>query len=84
MNKAQHVCVRIPFPSGALAEIALRSLQPDGEVKPDQVSRMLSLDDCNLVVDFESSSVRNARVSLQAFFDNVEVIIRAMDELGSL
>lgn len=78
------VTVRIPFPNHELAVIAKSALEPDTEIKAAQVQKAFTIDGVNLIVCFEADSARMARVSLQAFFDNIEVIVRAMDELKDL
>lgn len=75
------VALRIPFPTSELADIAKQALEPDSEVKPLEVQRTFTVHDKILHVDFTCVSARMARVSLQAFFDNIEVVIRTMLEL---
>jgi EKC/KEOPS complex subunit PCC1/LAGE3 len=76
--------VRIPFPTKELAQMACTSLSPDAEVKPDQVSKTLSVDGNHLLCHFKCTNARTSRVSLNAFFDSLEVVVRTMDELADL
>lgn len=78
------VAVVLPFPSAELADIAKQSLEPDSEVKPLEVQRTFRTDGKDLHVVFTCVSARMARVSLQAFLDNVEVIVRTMQELRDI
>ncbi|ORY84454.1 CTAG/Pcc1 family [Protomyces lactucae-debilis] len=78
------ILVRVPFPTEALAQIACRSLSPDAEVKPDQVSKTVSVEGRDLLCRFQCTSARTSRVSLNAFFDSLEVVVRTMDELADL
>lgn len=78
------VAVVLPFPSAKLADIAKQALEPDSEVKPLEVQRTFRTEGASLHVEFTCVSARMARVSLQAFLDNVEVIIRAMEELQEI
>lgn len=76
--------MKIPFPSATLADIAKQALEPDSEVKPLEVQKTFLVVDDVLCVEFRCVSTRMARVSLQAFFDNLEVIVRAMHELKDI
>ena len=76
--------VSIPFPTPRLADIAKQALEPDGEVKPLEVQRALTVQDSTLHAVFSCVSARMARVSLQSFLDNVDMIVRTMEELESL
>lgn len=78
------VALSIPFPSEELADIAKQALEPDSEVKPLEVQRKFIVEGQILKVEFTCVSARMARVSLQAFFDNIEVIIRTMLELKDI
>lgn len=73
--------VSVPFPTSELAEIARQSLEPDSEVKPAEVQKAFEVVHDELHVTFNCASTRMARVSLQAFFDNLEVVVRTMHEL---
>lgn len=78
------VALDIPFPSAELADIAKQALEPDSEVKPSEVQRTFTVRGQSLHVEFTCVSARMARVSLQAFFDNIEVVIRTMLELEDI
>lgn len=70
-----------PFPNFTLADYARQALAPDGEVKPLEVERVFTVKDCHLQIDLHCVSARMARVSLQAVLDNLELIVRTMQEL---
>lgn len=76
--------VKVPFPSSRLAHIAKQSLEPDSEVKPSEVSKIFEVNEQELSITFTCASIRMARVSLQSFFDNLEVVVRAMYELQAI
>lgn len=76
--------VKVPFPSSSLADIAKQALEPDSEVKPTEVQKTFRVLDDDLYIDFTCISVRMARVALQSFLDNLEVVVRTMHELQHL
>lgn len=84
MKLPHTIVLEIPFPSARLADIARQALSPDSEIKPGQVEKTLVVTGPALKVTINADSARMARVSLQAFIDNIEVIVRAMDELAEL
>lgn len=79
-----HVSASFPFPEARLAEYAKRALEPDSEVKPLEVQRDFTVDGSTLHIALTCVSARMARVSLQALLDNLEVIVRTMDELHDI
>ena len=74
----------IPFPSPLLASQALQILSPDKELKENLVKRVLSVDGTELHADFECVSARMARISVNSFLENVDLVLSSMAELGEL
>jgi len=83
-NHANCGSLKIPFPSPVLASQALQILSPDKELREDQVKRTLSIDGTDLRVKFECVSARMARVSVNAFLENLDLVVSSMSELGEL
>jgi EKC/KEOPS complex subunit PCC1/LAGE3 len=65
-----------------LASQALQILSPDKELKEDLVKRTLSVEGNELHADFECVSARMARVSVNSFLENAELVVSSMGELG--
>jgi len=54
----------------------------DRELQPHTVKRNLSLEGPILVATFTTLTIRLARLSLNAFLENVELVIRTLEEFG--
>lgn len=76
------VTIRIPFTSPEHAKIAMDVISVDKELQAHAVKRDLSLDGDELVATFKTLTVRLARLTLNAYLENVELIIRTLDEFG--
>lgn len=76
------VTLRVPFQSAEHARIALQVVQVDRELQPRAVKRDLALDGAVLVVTFTTLTVRLARLTLNAFLDNLDLVIRTLSEFG--
>ena len=76
--------LRIPFPTPLLASQALQILSPDKELKEELVTRTLSVEGKELCAQFDCVSARMARVAVNGFLENVDLVISSMAELGEL
>ena len=76
--------LRIPFPTPLLASQALQILSPDKELKEELVTRRLSVEGKELCAQFDCVSARMARVAVNSFLENVDLVISSMAELGEL
>ncbi|KAL1933951.1 hypothetical protein VTP01DRAFT_8041 [Rhizomucor pusillus] len=72
--------LEIPFPSERLADIALRVLNVDKELKTNQVKRELLTQENKLCANFEAVSARVLRVSVNSFLDMLAMVTRTMDQ----
>ncbi len=79
-----HSTLSFPFPSETLAGFALQTLEPDAEIRPELVKRTLWTKGKELFVRLDCSSAKVARVSVNSLMDNMELIVRTMDELADL
>ncbi|KAI9306798.1 CTAG/Pcc1 family [Cunninghamella echinulata] len=70
----------IPFPSSKLAEIAMKVISVDKELKTDQVQRKIECDDNILKVHFDSVSARMLRVSSNSFLEMLLMVTKTMDQ----
>ncbi|EEB07758.2 transcriptional regulator Pcc1 [Schizosaccharomyces japonicus yFS275] len=78
------VKLAVPFLNSTDANRCLQILQPDHELREDQVKRRLSVDGSNLIVEYECSSAKMTRVTMNTFFENLHLIVETMNELSSL
>ncbi|KAJ1918835.1 hypothetical protein H4219_002374 [Mycoemilia scoparia] len=71
----------LPFNSEKLASIAKNSIDADPEINPDRVHRYLSVENGDLIVNFECDSLKTLRVSINAFMDMVILVTQTMIHL---
>ncbi|THH12296.1 hypothetical protein EW146_g7750 [Bondarzewia mesenterica] len=62
--------------------IAKQALEVDQELQPQAVKRELAVEDDVLVATFSTLTVRLARLTLNAFLDNVDLVVRTIGEFG--
>lgn len=74
--------IRIPFEHSDQATVALESLLPDPELKPDQLAKKLSVDGSELVADFRAVTDRVLRVGVNSFMDNLALLVECIEELN--
>ncbi|CAG8533045.1 2166_t:CDS:2 [Gigaspora rosea] len=74
----------IPFPTQRLATIAQSVLNVDKELKSDQVNRVISTDDTNLVVQFNCSSVKMLRVSVNSLLEMLIMVTKTIDAFDGM
>ncbi|EDR08637.1 uncharacterized protein LACBIDRAFT_249568 [Laccaria bicolor S238N-H82] len=76
------VSVKIPLASSKHALIAKQVIEVDPELQPQAVKRTLSVDDNLLIATFQTLTVRLARLTLNAFLENVDLVIRTIEHFG--
>ncbi|TFY67186.1 hypothetical protein EVG20_g4033 [Dentipellis fragilis] len=76
------ISVRIPFANAKHAAIAKQVIEVDHELNPDAVKRVLTVEDEFLVATFSTLTVRLARLVLNAFLENVDLVVRTISEFG--
>nr|GAT60689.1 predicted protein [Mycena chlorophos] len=76
------ITVRIPFASPKHASIAMQAIAVDPELQPHAVKRTLSVQDEVLIATFETLTVRLARLTVNAFLENVDLIVRTIQQFG--
>ncbi|PIL35547.1 hypothetical protein GSI_02275 [Ganoderma sinense ZZ0214-1] len=76
------VTIRIPFASDKDADIAKQVIDVDREMQPDVVKRTLSVEGSELVATFTTLTVRLARLTTNAFLENVDLVVRTIGEFG--
>ncbi|TFK74096.1 Pcc1-domain-containing protein [Pluteus cervinus] len=76
------ITLRIPFASPNHALIAKQVIEVDAELQPQAVKRELSVDGDVLVGTFTTLTVRLARLTVNAFLENVELVVRTLQGFG--
>lgn len=76
------VTVRIPFAASKHASIAKQVIEVDSELQPHAVKRTLAVEGQDLVVTFETLTVRLARLTVNGFLENIDLVIRTIGEFG--
>ncbi|KIK19702.1 hypothetical protein PISMIDRAFT_107181 [Pisolithus microcarpus 441] len=76
------VTVHIPFANNGHATIAKRVIEVDAELQKDAVKRTLAVEDNQLVATFDTLTVRLARLVVNGFLENVDLIARTIGEFG--
>lgn len=74
--------MKIPLASSKHALIAKQVIEVDPELQPQAVKRTLSVDDNLLIATFQTLTVRLARLTLNAFLENVDLVIRTIEHFG--
>jgi len=74
--------LEIPFPSHREAEIAYGTLSVDKEPKRGGVQRTFTIDGNIMHVHFEAQEARTLRVSINSFFEHVNLVCQTMQSFG--
>lgn len=72
------VRVEVPFASPEHASIAKQVIDVDKELQPQAVKRELSVDGNKLIARFDTLTVRLARLTVNAFLENVDLVVRTL------
>jgi len=73
------VVIRIPFASAKHAQIAKQVIEVDPELQPRAVKRTLSAEGPILVAAFSTLTVRLARLTVNSFLENVDLVTRTLE-----
>ncbi|KAH9903061.1 Pcc1-domain-containing protein [Cubamyces lactineus] len=76
------ITIRIPFASEKHANIAKQVIDVDRELQPEVVKRTLAVEGNELVATFTTLTVRLARLTSNAFLENVDLVVRTIGEFG--
>ncbi|KAG9314982.1 transcription factor Pcc1-domain-containing protein [Chiua virens] len=76
------VTVRIPFTNNQHATIAKQVIDVDVELQKDAVKRTLTVEGDELIATFQTLTIRLARLTVNGFLENVDLVIRTMSEFG--
>jgi len=76
------VTVRIPFASAKHATIAKQVIEVDAELQPHAVERTLTVEDDILIATFKTLTIRLARLTVNGFLENVDLVVRTLGDFG--
>jgi len=76
------VTVRIPFASAKHASIAKQVIEVDAELQLHAVQRILMVEDDTLIATFKTLTIRLARLTVNGFLENVDLVIRTLGAFG--
>ncbi|KAF9267847.1 transcription factor Pcc1 [Marasmius fiardii PR-910] len=77
------VTVQIPFASEKHALIAKSSIEVDPELQPHAVKRTISVQGNTLHAEFITLTIRLARLTVNAFLENVDLVVRTIEHFGA-
>jgi len=77
------ISVRIPFANSKHADIAKQVIEVDRELQPQAVKRELSVEGDVLVASFSTLTVRLARLSLNSFLENVDLVVHTISQFAN-
>ncbi|KAF8150785.1 CTAG/Pcc1 family [Crassisporium funariophilum] len=76
------ITVEIPFATAKHASIAKQVIEVDSELQPQAVKRELLVEDDKLIATFHTLTVRLARLTLNAFLENVDLVVRTIEQFS--
>jgi len=76
------VTLEIPFACQKHATIAKNVIEVDAELQPQAVQRTMSVNDNVLTATFATQTIRLARITSNAFLENVDLVVRTLIEFG--
>jgi len=74
--------IQVPFANQKHAEIAKRAISADPELQPQSVERTLTVDGRYLTASFSTETVRLARLTMNSFLDNIDLVVRTLGEFA--
>jgi len=77
------VTLNIPFASHKHAVYAKQAIEVDAELQPQAVRRTLEVQDEVLIATFSTLTIRLARLTTNAFLENVHLIVRTLEAFGA-
>ncbi|KAI0001480.1 transcription factor Pcc1-domain-containing protein [Russula compacta] len=76
------ISIRIPFANPRHASIAKQVIEVDRELQSHVVIRELTLDGDVLVATFSTLTVRLARLTLNSFLENIDLVVRTISQFA--
>jgi len=76
------ITIKVPFASPKHAMMAKQVIEVDAQLSPQSVKRTLTVEDDHLIAIFRTETIRLARLTLYGFLENVELIVRTLEQFG--
>lgn len=83
MSLDHHLYLEIPFETPFQADVAVKALQPDPILRPEDFEVDYSATDYKLCVSFRSIDDRVLRVGVSSVIESIKTIIETIDEFGN-
>jgi len=74
--------IRIPFEDQKSAEIVCNSLRVDPEPPRSNMTKEMRVEKTDLVVDFHCTEAKTMRVSVNSFFDLLNLVVQTVDQFS--
>ncbi|KAK4703053.1 EKC/KEOPS complex subunit LAGE3/PCC1, partial [Phenoliferia sp. Uapishka_3] len=74
--------VALPFPSAANALLVKQVVEVDELLRPNDVSRTLTVSDCTLHVRYEALTISMARVAMDHALSDIQLIVQTMHKFA--
>ncbi|KAF9048536.1 CTAG/Pcc1 family [Panaeolus papilionaceus] len=83
MTSSWHsITIDVPFACHEHAVITKRVIEVDAELQPHAVKRELSVQGDVLTATFQTLTARLARLTVNAFLENVELVVRTIEHFA--
>jgi len=80
--KIMEMTIRIPFEDQKSAEIVWNSLRVDPEPPRSNMKKEMRVENTDLVVDFQCNEAKTMRVSVNSFFDLLNLVVQTVDQFA--
>ncbi|KAF5382115.1 hypothetical protein D9615_004455 [Tricholomella constricta] len=77
-----NITLEIPFASHQHATYAKQTIEVDAELQPQAVKRTLEVKNNLLIATFDTLTIRLARLTTNAFLENVDLVVRTLEAFG--
>jgi len=74
--------IRIPFEDQKSAKIVWNSLRVDPEPPRSNMKKEMRIENTDLVVEFHCTEAKTMRVSVNSFFDLLNLVVQTMDQFS--
>ena len=72
--------IKVPFEDSKSAQVAWNSLRVDPEPKRSDLVKEMRVENNQLIVDFKCQEAKTMRVSVNSFFDLLNLVVQTMDK----
>jgi len=82
LSEWHELTVKIPFTSNKHAEIVKKVIEVDPELQAHAVKRNLVVEGTILIASFSTLTIRLARLTINSFLENIDLVVRTLAEYG--